>query len=38
QESIGKNGYLISLGFIPLSDKDLESTRTRITNILDNAS
>ncbi|QLK52078.1 substrate-binding domain-containing protein [Ehrlichia ruminantium] len=38
QESIGKNGYLISLGFIPLSDKDLENTRTRITNILDNAS
>ena len=35
EESIGKNGYLIGLGFIPLSDKDLLNTKNRITNILD---
>ncbi|QGR02236.1 phosphate ABC transporter substrate-binding protein [Ehrlichia ruminantium] len=35
QESIGKNGYLVGLGFIPLSNSELENTRNRITNILE---
>ncbi|ABD45076.1 PBP superfamily domain protein [Ehrlichia chaffeensis str. Heartland] len=35
EDSIGKNGYLIGLGFIPLSDKDLQDTKNRITGILE---
>lgn len=35
EDSIGKNGYLIGLGFIPLSDKDLEDTKNRIINTLE---
>ena len=38
QESIGKNGYLIGLGFIPLSDSELENTRNRVINILEQVS
>ncbi|MGN7618973.1 MAG: substrate-binding domain-containing protein [Ehrlichia sp.] len=35
EDSIGKNGYLIGLGFIPLSDKDFQATRDLIISKLD---
>ena len=36
EDSIGKNGYLIGLGFIPLSDKDFQEIKDRIIRKLDN--
>ncbi|MFV9839050.1 MAG: substrate-binding domain-containing protein [Aaplasma endosymbiont of Hyalomma asiaticum] len=33
-ESIGKNGYLVNLGFIPLSDEKLYETRRKVKNLI----
>ena len=33
-ESIGKNGYLVNLGFIPLSDEKLYETRQKIMKLV----
>ena len=35
EDFIGKNGYLIALGFIPLSDKDFQEVKNRVISIIE---